>query len=49
MTKTPMTPLLLACTLACAFALSACGKQEEAHAADAAHASSSAGLPTGNA
>ena len=48
MTKTSMTPLLLACTLACAFALSACGKQEE-HPAAAAHASSSAGLPKGDA
>lgn len=48
MTKTSMTPLLLACTLASAFALSACGKQEE-HPAAAAHASSSAGLPKGDA
>lgn len=48
MTKTSMTPLLLAGTLACAFALSACGKQEE-HPASAAHASSSAGLPKGDA
>lgn len=44
MTKTSMTVL----ALACAFALSACGKQEE-HPAAAAHASSSAGLPKGNA
>ena len=50
MTKTSMTPLLLACTLASAFALSACGKQEEhPAAAAAAHASSSAGLPKGDA
>lgn len=55
MTKTSMTPLLLACTFACALALSACGKQEEhpaegaGHEADAAHASSSAGLPHGDA
>ena len=49
MTKTSMTPLLLACTLAGAFALTACGQQEEGHAADAAHASSSAGLPKGDA
>lgn len=48
MSKTSMTPLLLACTLACAFALSACGKQEQQPAA-AAHASSSAGLPKGDA
>jgi cytochrome c553 len=48
MTKTSMTPLLLACTLACSLALSACGKQEE-HPAAAAHASSSAGLPEGDA
>jgi cytochrome c553 len=44
MTKTSMTLL----ALACAFALSACGKQEE-HPAAAAHASSSAGLPKGDA
>ena len=54
MTKTSMTPLLLACTIACALALSACGKQEEhategaGHEAEAAHASSSAGLPEGH-
>lgn len=48
MTKTSMTPLLLACTLASAFVLSACGKQEE-HPAAEAHASSSAGLPQGDA
>lgn len=53
MTKTSMTLLALACALA----LSACGKQEEhpaegaetGHEADAAHASSSAGLPHGDA
>ena len=51
MTKTSMTLLALACALA----LSACGKQEEhateaaGHEAEAAHASSSAGLPHGNA
>ena len=51
MTKTSMTLL----ALACAFALSACGKQEDhaaaegaGHEAEAAHASSSAGLPDGN-
>jgi cytochrome c553 len=44
MTKTSMTLL----AVACAFALAACGKQEE-HAASEAHASSSAGLPQGNA
>lgn len=47
MTKTSMTPLLLACVLA----LSACGSQEAAegeHAGAEAHASSSAGLPDGN-
>jgi cytochrome c553 len=44
MTKTSMTLLALACALA----LSACGKQEE-HPAAAAHASSSAGLPAGDA
>ena len=48
MTKTSMTLLAVACALA----LSACGKQEAAaegeHAAEAAHASSSAGMPTGN-
>ena len=44
MTKTSMTLL----ALACAFALSACGKQEE-HPAAGAHASSSAGLPKGDA
>ncbi|HTL14369.1 MAG TPA: c-type cytochrome [Thermomonas sp.] len=47
MTKTSMTLLAFACALA----LSACGKQEEAAAepaADAAHASSSAGLPHGD-
>lgn len=44
MTKTSMTLL----ALACAFALSACGKQEE-HPAAAEHASSSAGLPKGDA
>ena len=44
MTKTSMTLL----ALACAFALSACGKQEE-HPAAATHASSSAGLPKGDA
>lgn len=51
MTKTHMTLLAVACALA----LSACGKQEEAtaegagHEAAPAHASSSAGLPAGNA
>ena len=51
MTKTSMTLLALACALA----LSACGKQEEhpaegaGHEAEAAHASSSAGLPHGDA
>jgi cytochrome c553 len=51
MTKTSMTLLALACALA----LSACGKQEElaaegaGHEAEAAHASSSAGLPEGDA
>ena len=51
MTKTSMTLLALACALS----LSACGKQEEhpaeagGHEAEAAHASSSAGLPAGNA
>ncbi len=51
MTKTSMTLLALACALA----LSACGKQEEGaaegagHEAEAAHESSSAGLPAGNA
>ena len=50
MTKTSMTPLLLACTIACALALSACGKQESAEAGhEPAHASSSAGLPDGDA
>ncbi len=50
MTKTSMTLLALACALA----LSACGKQEEhpaegaGHEAEAAHASSSAGLPDGD-
>lgn len=52
MTKPSMTPLLLACALAGTLAVSACSKQEE-HAADgkaaeAAHGSSSAGLPDGN-
>lgn len=51
MTKTSMTLLALACALA----LSACGKQEQhaaegaGHEAEAAHASSSAGLPEGDA
>ena len=47
MTKTSMTLLALACALA----LSACGGKSEGgeHAADAGHASSSAGLPAGNA
>ena len=50
MTKTSMTLLAIACALA----LSACGKQEPAaegagHQAEAAHASSSAGLPHGDA
>ena len=50
MTKTSMTLLALACALA----LSACGKQEASaegagHEAEAAHASSSAGLPHGDA
>ena len=48
MTKTSMTLLAIACALA----LSACGKQEEHPAeggAEAAHASSSAGLPHGDA
>jgi cytochrome c553 len=51
MTKTSMTLLALACALA----LSACGKQEDhaaegtGHEAQAAHASSSAGLPEGDA
>ena len=50
MTKTSMTLLALACALS----LSACGKQDAADAghdakADAAHASSSAGLPHGDA
>jgi cytochrome c553 len=51
MTKTSMTLLALACALA----LSACGKQEEhpaaeaGHETEAAHASSSAGLPHGDA
>lgn len=51
MTKTSMTALALACALA----LSACGKQEDhateapGHDAEAAHASSSAGLPKGDA
>ena len=50
MTKTSMSPLLLACTIACALALSACGKQESAEAGhEPAHASSSAGLPDGDA
>lgn len=52
MTKTSMTPLLLACALASALSLSACGKQESAeagHGTEAAHASSSAGLPKGDA
>ena len=50
MTKTSRTPLLLACTIACALALSACGKQESAEAGhEPAHASSSAGLPDGDA
>ena len=44
MTKTSMTLLAIACALA----LSACGKQED-HPAEAAHASSSAGLPQGDA
>ena len=50
MTKTSMTLLALACALA----LSACGKQEDhaaegaGHEAEAAHASSSAGLPDGH-
>lgn len=47
MTKTSLTLLALACALA----LSACGGSEapaEGHAADPAHASSSAGLPAGN-
>ncbi|QIL20578.1 c-type cytochrome [Thermomonas sp. HDW16] len=50
MTKTSMTLLALACALA----LSACSKQEEhategaGHEAEAAHASSSAGLPAGH-
>ena len=50
MTKTSMTLLAIACALA----LSACGKQEEhategaGHEAEAAHASSSAGLPEGH-
>jgi cytochrome c553 len=53
MTKTSMTLLAIACALA----VSACGKQEEhsaqgqaaVGAAEAAHASSSAGLPHGDA
>lgn len=46
MTKTSMTLLALACALA----LSACGKQaEHPAAAETAHASSSAGLPHGDA
>ena len=48
MTKTPMTLLALACALA----LSACGQQDSAeagHEVAAAHASSSAGLPQGDA
>jgi cytochrome c553 len=48
MTKTSMTLLAIACALA----LSACGKQEpaaEGHGAEATHASSSAGLPDGDA
>ena len=47
MTKTSMTLLAVACALA----LSACGSQESAegeHAAEAAHASSSAGMPAGH-
>ena len=46
MTKTSMTLLAVACALA----LSACGKQESAEAGhQPAHASSSAGLPDGDA
>lgn len=48
MTKTSMSVLAFACALA----LSACGKQdvsEPGHGAEAAHASSSAGLPAGDA
>ena len=47
MTNTPMTLLAVACALA----LSACGSEkavEGEHAAEAAHASSSAGMPTGH-
>ncbi|MEO6227375.1 MAG: c-type cytochrome [Thermomonas sp.] len=48
-TKTKTQVILLA--IACSLALSACGGKEEAaegHAAEPAHASSSAGLPTGD-
>ena len=45
MTKTSMTLL----AFACAFAMSACGGKQEEHPAAAAHASSSAGLPKGDA
>ena len=47
MTKTSMTLLAVACALA----LSACGSEKSAegeHAAEAAHASSSAGMPAGH-
>ena len=52
MTKTSMTLLVPVSALACALALSACGKQEQpaegaGHETEAAHASSSAGLPHG--
>jgi len=48
-TKTKTHVILLA--FACSLALSACGSKEEAaadHGAEAVHASSSAGLPTGD-
>jgi cytochrome c553 len=52
-TKTSITPLLSAAALACTIALSACSKPApeaaDAKVAEAAHGSSSAGLPNGNA